>query len=186
MILRGLWRLAKGERAGIAEFGSNLDHFYASFGPLIGIPLALALVMAVQGDWQPALVGFLSNLVGVLLLPVLIYEFSRLFKRQDLWMRTATALNWSFLMIFPAFAVAVLVSGVLARCGLAETAAAMLTLALLGAYLLWYRLFALAAGLGLSLWQAGLVMLVSSVGVGIVTLAPIAFGLGPNLALPPT
>lgn len=184
MIMRGLWRLAKGERAGISEFGSHLDHFYASLGPLIGIPLALAMVMAIRGEWRAAVVGFLSNLAGTLLLPVLVYEFARLFKREKLWMRTATALNWSFLMIFPTFVVAVVIGGVLAQCGLAETVAAMLTLGLMGLYLLWYRLFVLASGLGLSLWQAGVVALASSLGVGIVTLLPVAFGMGPNLALP--
>lgn len=184
MILRGLWRLAKGERAGITEFGGGLDHFYASLAPLIGIPLAGALVMAVQGDWQPALVGFLSRLVAVLLLPVVVYEFSRLFKREELWMRAATALNWSFLMLFPAFAVAVLIGAILAQFGLDMTLAEMLTLGLMCLYLLWYRLFALAAGLGLNFWQAGAIVIVSSIGVGLVTLLPIALGMGPQLTLP--
>lgn len=184
MIMRGLWRLAKGERAGITEFGSHLEHFYASLGPLVGIPLAFALVLAVRGAWQPAVLGFLLSLAAVLLPPLLIYEFARLFKRQELWMRAATAFNWSFLMVFPAFAGAVLIGNILSQCGLAETPAAVLTLGLMALYLLWYRLFALAAGLGLSLWQAGVVVLATSLAVGIVTLLPVALGLGPSLTLP--
>jgi hypothetical protein len=184
MILRGLWRLAKGERAGITEFGGELEHFYASLAPLIGIPLAGALVMALQGAWQPALVGFLSRFVAVLLLPLVVYESARLFKREEFWMRTATALNWSVLMLFPAFAVAVVIGSILAQCGLAMTLAEMLTLALMCLYLIWYRLFALAAGLGLNFWQAGVIVVVSSLAVGFVTMLPIALGLGPALTLP--
>lgn len=184
MILRGLWRLAKGERAGINDFGTSLEHFYASLAPLIGIPLAGALVVAMQGDWQTALLGFLSRLVAVLLLPVAVYEFARLFKRESLWMRTATALNWSFLMLFPAFAVAVFIGAVLVQFGLAMTAGELVTIALIGLYLLWYRLFALAAGLGLKYWQAGVILLVSSLALGLVMLAPAVLGYGPPLTLP--
>jgi hypothetical protein len=184
MIIRGLWRLAKGERAGITEFGSNLDHFYASLAPLIGIPLAGAMVTALHGSWKEAAVGFLARLVAVLLLPLAVYEFARLFGRQKDWLRTATVLNWSFWMLFPALVVAAFFGAILAQCGLTMALAELLTLGLMGAYLLWYRLFALAAGLGVSFWQAGVIVLVSSVAMAIVTVVPILLGFGPELTLP--
>ena len=185
MILRGLWRLAKGERAGIGEFGGELDHFYASLAPLIGLPLAGALVLALHGAWQMALVGFFSRLVAVLLLPVAVYEFARLFGREPFWLRTATALNWSFWMLFPALLVASFIGAILAQCGLALAPAELLTVALMVLYLLWYRLFALSAGLGLGYWQAGVILLVSSAAMAVATVLPILLGFGPDLTLPP-
>jgi hypothetical protein len=184
MIMRGLWRLAKGERAGIAEFGSNLDHFYASLAPLIGIPLAGAIVTAIHGSWQEAVVGFLARLVAVLLLPLAVYEFARLFGREKQWLRTATALNWSFWVLFPTLVVAALFGGILAQCGLPMAVAELLTLGLMALYLFWYRLFALVAGLGVNFWQAGVIVLVSSVAMAVVTVLPILLGLGPDLQLP--
>ncbi len=184
MILRGLWRLAKGERAGIGEFGGELDHFYASLAPLIGIPLAGALVTALNGDWAPALVGFLSRLVAVLLLPVAVYEFSRLFGREKFWLRTATALNWSFWMLFPALIVAAFIGAILAQFGLTMELAAAATLVLMGLYLFWYRLFALSAGLGVNYWKAGIIVVVSSAAMVIAAELPALLGLIPNMALP--
>ncbi len=73
MILRGLWRLAKGDAAGIKEFGGGLDNFYASLAPLIAFPLVGALVTAMQVDWRVAVLSFLARLCGVLVLPVLVY-----------------------------------------------------------------------------------------------------------------
>ncbi len=183
MIMRGLWRLAKCERAGITEFGGELDHFYASLAPLIGIPLAMAMVLALRGDWQQALVGFLARLATVMLLPLAVYEFSRLFGRERYWLRTATVLNWSFWMLLPAAFVAAFFSVILSKCGVTLTSAQGLALGLTGLYLLWYRLFALAAGLGLKFWQAGVILLVSSIAMASLTLLPLLFGLGPDVAL---
>jgi hypothetical protein len=178
MIMRGLWRLAKCERAGITEFGPNAEHFAASLAPLIGIPMALAMVMALHGAWQQALLGFLVQLVTVILLPLAVYEFSRLFGREQYWLRTATVLNWSFWVILPAVFVAALFAAVLAKCGLGLDAAENLALGLMGLYLLWYRLFALAAGLGVKFWQAGVILLVSSIAMACISLSPNLFKLG--------
>jgi hypothetical protein len=184
MIMRGLWRLAKGERAGIGEFGGELDHFYASLAPLIGIPLAGALLMALHGAWQQALVGFLARLVAVLLLPVAVYEFSRLFGREKFWLRTATALNWSFWMLFPALIVAAFIGAILTQCGLTMEMAELVTIGLCGLYLLWYRLFALAAGLGVKYWQAAVILLISSGAMAVATVLPYLLGFVPELQIP--
>ena len=184
MIMRGLWRLARCERGGITEFGGELDHFYASLAPLIGIPLAGALVMALHGQWQQAVVGFLARLVAALVLPLAVFEFARLFNREKHWLRTATALNWSFWVLFPALLVAAFIGAILAQCGVPMTWAELITLGLVGLYLLWYRLFALAAGLGVKYWQAGLILIVSSAAMAAVTILPYIFGLGATVQLP--
>jgi hypothetical protein len=184
MIIRGLWRLAKCERAGIGEFGGTLDNFYASLAPLIAFPLVGAIASAMQGAWQLAIIGFLSRLAAVLVLPLCVYEFSRLFGREMFWLRTATVLNWSFWMLLPALLVASLVGGILAQCGLGMVRAELLTLVLVGLYLLWYRLFALSAGLGVHYGQAALIVLASSVAIACSVALPQLMGLVPAVPLP--
>lgn len=184
MILRGLWKFAKFQRAGIAEFGDTLDHFYASLAPLIAFPLVGAAASAVQGEWRLALIGFISRFCAVLVLPVCVYEFSCLFGRERFWLRAATALNWSFWMVLPALLVAAFIGGALAQMGLSMTGAEMVTLGLVGLYLLWYRLFVLAAGLALPYWQAGLIVLASSLAIVAATAVPLLLGLAPAVQLP--
>lgn len=179
MIVRGLWRLAKCDRAGISEFGKDLDHFYASLAPLIGIPLAGALITAISGAWQQALLGFVSRLVAVLLMPVVVYEFARMFNREDHWLRTASVLNWSVWLLFPLAIVAAFFGALLKTCGLSMVQAEMGALAAIGLYMLWYQLFVLVAGLGIGYWRAASIVLVSALALAIVTSLPLVLGLIP-------
>jgi hypothetical protein len=113
-----------------------------------------------------------------------VYEFSRLFGREKFWLRTATALNWSFWMLFPALFAAAFIGAILAQCGVPMVWAELITLGLVGLYLLWYRLFALTAGLGLKYWQAGVILIISSVAMAMVTMLPYFFGLGAQVQFP--
>ncbi|WP_298284288.1 hypothetical protein [Acidocella sp.] len=186
MIARGLWRLAKGERAGILDFGAGLENFSASIAPLIAFPLVGAAVVAMQGAWQLGLISFLSRLAGVLVLPVLTFEFARLFGREHLWLRTATALNWSFWVMPPMLVLAAIASVGLEAVGLSELGAARVALCIMVGYLLWFRWFTLRAGLGLGVWQALLVVAVSTAAiVGLMTL-PFMFGVGGPLPVLPS
>jgi hypothetical protein len=186
VIVRGLWRLAKGERAGILEFGAGVDNFSASIAPLIAFPLVGAVLVATQGDWKLAVVSFLSRFTGVLVLPWLTYEFARLFGREHLWLRTAVTLNWSFWVMPPVLVLAAVLGAVFETAGLSQGEAARVALALMVAYLLWFRWFTLRAGLGLNVWQAVLVVVVSSLAVGALTLLPFVLGVGGQLPLLPS
>ncbi len=182
MILRGLWRLAKGDRAGIKEFGGSVDDFYASLAPLIAFPLVGALVTGLQVDWRTALLGLLARLCGVLVLPVLVYEFARLFGRKPLWLRTATALNWSFWVLLPVLLVGSFIGAILVQFGVTMETAELATLGLMGVYLFWYRWLVLRAGLALGGWQALLIVLVSTACIGLFVIIPVALGFGPDPA----
>ena len=96
MILRGLLLLARGQKSGIKDFGNSADGFTASLAPLIAFPLVGAGISALGGQWQLAAIGLLSRLCAVLALPLITYEFARRTGREALWLRTATALDWSF------------------------------------------------------------------------------------------
>ncbi|HUM09157.1 MAG TPA: hypothetical protein VLT37_09840 [Acidocella sp.] len=182
MILRGLWRLAKGDAGGIREFGGGLDNFYASLAPLIAFPLVGALVTALQVNWRVAVVSFLARLCGVLVLPVLVYEFARFYGREPMWLRTATALNWSFWALLPVLLVGAFIGGILAQIGLPMRAAELATLGIMAVYLLWYRWFILRAGLALNGWRAALIMLVTGALIALLTAIPVTLGLGPDPA----
>ena len=182
MILRGLWRLAKGDAGGIREFGGGLENFYASLAPLIAFPLVGALVTALQVNWRVAVVSFLARLCGVLVLPVLVYEFARFYGREPMWLRTATALNWSFWVLLPVLLVGAFIGGILAQIGLPMRAAELATLGIMAVYLLWYRWFILRAGLALNGWRAALIMLVTGALIALLTAIPVTLGLGPDPA----
>jgi hypothetical protein len=180
MILRGLWKLAKGDRLGIIEFGNTNDAFYASLAPLIAFPLVGSANMALHGQWQLAIVSFLSRLCAVLVLPLVTFEAARILGREKLWLRAATALNWSFWIMLPVFIVAVVLFSIMAQSGLTQEVAFGASFTLAGLYLLWNRWFIMRIGLGLGIWQAVLVVALVSLAAGACTFLPLAFGFWPD------
>ncbi|MDD2796045.1 hypothetical protein [Acidocella sp.] len=173
MILRGLFMLARGQKAGINEFSGSMDAFTASLAPLIAFPLVGAGISALNGQWAFALLGLFSRICAVLVLPVIVFEFARWTGREALWMRTATALNWAFWMLLPVLFAAAFVAAVLMEFGLAMLPAEIGVLGLAGLYLLWYHWFIMRAGLSLSGLQALGLLLFSSLVVAAVSAAPV-------------
>lgn len=172
MILRGLLLLARGKKSGIMEFDSSLNGFTASLAPLIAFPLVGAGISILGGQWQLAVIGFLSRLCAVLVLPLITYEFARRIGRESLWLRTATALNWSFWMVLPALFIAAFTGAVLVEAGLEMQNAEFAALGFIAGYLLWYHWFIVRTGLGLSVMQAVLLVAISSFAIGLFTVGP--------------
>lgn len=179
MILRGLMLLARGNAKGVEEFSNTLEGFSASLAPLIAFPLVGAFITAMTGDWKIALIGLLSRLCAVLALPVIAYEFSRLFGRQSQWLRTATALNWCFWLVLPALLVAAFIGSIIVQTGMSLPKAEVLVLGLMGLYLLWNRWFVLKSGLGVNGWKAGLALLASVAATLVFAALPWAAGMAP-------
>jgi hypothetical protein len=181
MILRGLFMLAKGERAGMQEFSPTTDSFAMSMLPLIALPTIDVLLMAVMGDWHLALLGFFWLLDAALVLPVLVYEFARLFRRREHWLRTATALNWSFWMIIPATLFAILINTLAVALGLMQGISGMFVLIFGGLYVLIYRWFVLCAGLSISGWRAALILLALGAVSVVFNVVLLLSGLSPDV-----
>ncbi len=99
-----------------------------------------------------------------------------------MWLRAATALNWSFWALLPVLLVGAFLGAILAQMGLPMRTAELATMGVMGAYLLWYRWFILRAGLGLNGWRAALIVLVSGTLIALFTVVPVALGLGPDPA----
>ena len=172
MILRGLWLLARGRKSGMQEFDPSLDGFTASLAPLIAFPLVGAAALTLGGQWEPALVGLFSRLCAVLVLPLITHEFARRMGREPLWLRTASALNWSFWVLIPVLLIAAFLAATLVESGLPMQQGEYAAIGLITAYLLWYHWFIARVGLVLSAVQAGLFVLLSGVAVGLFTFGP--------------
>lgn len=181
MIVPGIIKLARGNAKGADEFSGTPESFTASLAPFIAFPLVGAVITSVSGDWKIAVMVFFSRLCGVLVLPVLIYEFARIFNRKGQWLRTATALNWCYWLALPAAIVAIILMMAAVSCGLPQEFSEIAAIILTGIYLLWNRWFVLKAGLQLNGWRAGLILLVSLILSGIFSFLP-ALTVGMKLA----
>src|ERR1700722_3547352 len=177
MIFRGLLLLARGKKSGIKDFGNTMEGFTASLAPLIAFPLVGAGISALGGQWQPAVIGLLSRLCAVLALPLITHEFARRTGRESLWLRTATALDWSFWMLIPLLFVAAFAGALLVEAGLAMGNAEYVALGFMAGYLLWYHWFIVRTGLALSGLQAALLVALSSIVIGIFTAGPVLLDL---------
>lgn len=177
MIMPGIAKLACGNAKGAEEFAGTAEGFTASLAPLIAFPLVGAVVTGLSGNWKMALLGFVSRFCAVLILPLLVYEFSRLFHRQTHWLRTATALNWCYWLVLPVVLVAAIVAASLGAFGLPLPDVEVAMFGLGGLYLLWNRWFILKAGLNINGWRAVLILLVSMVFSAVFSLLPLVVGL---------
>ncbi len=170
--VRGVLLLARGKGAGIAHFGNSPDAFSASLAPLIAFPLVGTVLNILNGAPEAAIIGFLSRLCAVLAAAAITYEFARITHREPLWLRTATALNWSFWLIVPLLGLAGVTGAIMVSAGMALTTAEDILIGLIGAYLLWYHWFAVRAGLNLNILQAIALVILTNAAIALLTSAP--------------
>jgi hypothetical protein len=174
MIVRGLWLLARGRRAGVKEFENSLDGFAASLAPLIAFPLVGAAVAVMQGAWQEGVIDLLSRLCAILAVPVIIHEFARRTGREAWWLRTITALDWSFWVVVPLLVVASIGGALLVTAGLPLHSAAAVMMGVCAGYLLWLHFIIVRAGLGVTNRQAVLVVAAMSAAILFCSIGPLA------------
>lgn len=186
-IVLGILRLARGRADGLGQFGSTVQAFLSSLAPLVAFPLVGYLLLLMRGGGRHSgELGALADLLGTvcaLLAPaVLSFELARLWHRQGLWLRYATALNWT------QWAVPVLASGLLLLVypALAMAASPQLALGvvgiLIGGYALWLHWFIARHGLALSSWRAVLLVFVVNLVTGLLVLGPRLLALGAGRA----
>lgn len=179
-IVRGLYRLARGDAGGIREFGNTTAAFSASIAPLLAFPIVGSALIGIGGHWMFAVVMFLSRLCGVLMQPVITEWSARRAGQSATWLMTSTALNWSIWLIFPLILAGVLLSGGLMTLGLPQSAATAVTVGLVVLYLFWFQWFILRTGLRLSVWRALILLIAMNLAIAIVYGLP--YALHPGLA----
>jgi hypothetical protein len=171
-ILRGILLLARGKAAGIANFGNTTEALTAAIAPLIAFPLVGSVINGLNGAPLTAIIGFLSRLCAVLAVTAATHQFARLTKRESLWIRTATALNWSFWIIVPLLGIAGLAGAIMVSAGLPLPTAEDILIGLMAAYLLWYAAFTIRAGLQLNIPKSLLLVAIAATLIIFLTIAP--------------
>lgn len=171
-VIRGVLLLGRGKATGIAQFGNSADSFTASLAPLIAFPLVGTVLNIINGAPAEAIIGFLSRLCAVLAAAVITYEFARITHREPLWLRTATALNWSFWLFIPLLGLAGVIGAIMVSAGMALTMAEDVLVGVLATYLLWYHWFTVRAGLNLNILQAIALVIITNAAIALLTSAP--------------
>ena len=184
-IVLGMLLLARGKAEGLDQFGYTVQAFLSSLAPLIAVPVVGYLLLAVRGG-EPARaggeLGALAELLGTicaLLAPaVLSFELAKLWRRQGLWLRYATALNWSQWVIPLLASVLLLVSYPLLAAVLSDRLALGLVGIAIGGYALWLHWFIARHGLALSRLRAVVLVVVVNIVTGVLVLGPRLLALG--------
>jgi hypothetical protein len=171
-VLKGVLLLARGKASGIAEFGGSPDALLASLAPLIAFPLVLTVLAGLNGQPEAAFIAFLSQLSICLAVSVITQGFAAWAGREALWVRTATALNWSFWFVIPLMFLADTVRSFLVSAGVPQMVAFDLLIFALGIYLFWYNCFTVRAGLQVKAIAAVGIVIITNLVVALLTVGP--------------
>jgi len=177
-IVLGIVRLARGRADGMQQFGATRDAFLASLAPLIAFPLVGGMLMLLGGGGLNAVSDLLATLCALVAPLVLSFEVARLWRRQQFWLRFATAFNWCQWVIPIVGSVLLLVFGVLAALGLPRATARIGVLLGLLSYALWLHWFLARHGLGLSGPRALLLVLAVNLTTAMLVVGPRVIALG--------
>jgi hypothetical protein len=171
-VLVGILRVARGRADGIACFGASPQAFLSSLAPLLAFPFVGAILAIFSEGPKRALTGLAVTLCALLTPAVLSFELARLWKRQEAWLRFATAFNWCE-WILPVLACVVMVPLSLAMAaGMDETAASLVLAGCLASYGLWLHWFLARKALGLSVLRAVTLVILVNLGTVVAVMGP--------------
>ncbi len=171
-VLRAIFQVARGKAAGIGLFSDTPQGFLTSLAPLIAFPLVGTLLMLVRGGGARSLVDLLATLCALLAPPVLSFQFARMWQREALWLRFATAFNWCQWALPVVASLILLVMGVGMTLGLADRSASIGLILGLGFYGLWLHWFLARNALQLSGVRAALLVFGTNFGTIMAVLGP--------------
>jgi hypothetical protein len=177
-IVIGIARIARGRADGMQQFGATRDALLASLAPLVAFPLVGGVLMLLDGGGLAALSDLMATLCALIAPLVLSFELARLWRRQQFWLRFATAFNWCQWVIPIVGGLLLMAFGVLAAFGLPRAAARSGVLVALVAYGLWLHWFLARHGLGLSRVRALLLVLAVNLTTAMLVLGPRLITLG--------
>jgi hypothetical protein len=177
-IVIGIVRLARGRADGMQQFGATRDAFLASLAPLVAFPLVGGALMLLAGGGLTALSDLLATLCALIAPLVLSFEVARLWRRQQFWLRFATAFNWCQWVIPVVGSMLLLAFAVLAALGLPRAMARGGVVLALVTYGLWLHWFLARHGLGLSRLRALLMVLAVNFATVLLVVGPRVVTLG--------
>jgi len=177
-IVLGIVRLARGRSDGMQQFGATRDAFLTSLAPLIAFPLVGGMLMLLGGGGVTAVSDLLATLCALVAPLVLSFEVARLWRRQQFWLRFATAFNWCQWAIPLVGFMLLVIFGVLAALGLPRRAVQIGVLLGLLSYALWLHWFLARHGLGLSGARALVLVLAVNLTTAMLVVGPRVIALG--------
>lgn len=171
-VIRGVFRLARFQPVGFAEFGATRQAFLNSLAPLIAFPLVGGALMLLSGGGLGVLTDLLATLIALIAPAVIAATLAERWQRGEWWPRYAVAFNWSQWAV-PVVALALLMAvGVLRRMGLGEQPAAIAVLFAIAAYGISLHWFLARHGLGLSVGRTTLLVIAINLGTVALVMAP--------------
>lgn len=171
-VIRGVFRLARFQREGFAEFGASRQAFLNSLAPLIAFPLVGGALALLSGGGLAVVTHLLATMVALIAPAVITAALAERWQRGEWWPRYAVAFNWSQWAV-PIVALALLLAaGVLRRMGLGEPQAAVAALFAIAAYGISLHWFIARHGLGLSIGRTTLLVLAINFGTVALVMAP--------------
>jgi hypothetical protein len=175
-ILLALARVARGRADGMPLFPGTTQGFLTSLAPLVGFPVALAILTLMGGGGVRTIASLLGTLCALLVPPVVSFELARLWRRQAAWLRFATAFNgcqWVVLLvgvIIMMFVMTIASAGGAAGSGMNRAADAGIVIVV--GYGLWLHWFLGRHGLQVSRLRAALLVVCVNLGTALVVIGP--------------
>lgn len=176
-LLAGLTRLVLFNRSGFAAIGSTTQAFLSSLAPLIAF-VSVGTVLDVLGlGWRLGLGDGLQTLCVVLGQPVASNLFARLWRREDRWLRYATAMNWCQVAIPVLGAVFLAAAAVFGSASASPRTLVMAAFSAVFVYAVVLNWFLAWRGLDLSPWRAVLFLLAVTGAVSLLLAVPVGLRL---------
>lgn len=171
-VLRGIVLCALGRPEGLDWFGNSRHAFISSLLPLLLFPLLRAVLLPPGQSEVPRGTLLLATITVVLASAVLSHLMATWFRREALWLRYATAVNWTTWVLQLAVLLAIMATAGLAAAGLPPQAALVGCFAVVGIYGLWLQWFLARHGLRLGPGRALLVVLAVNAGAAALVAVP--------------
>ena len=168
----GVASLARFDAKGLAAIPGNRDAFLASIAPLVAFTLVGAGLMLVDNGGLPAIEELAVTLCALLTPAVLSHLFAQIWRREENWLRYATAFNWCQWAIPVVACALLLVLGLCIAAGLPNQIAGAVVVGGLILYALALHWFLARHGLRLSVLRAVLVVVGTNLGTALVVLLP--------------
>jgi len=148
-VLRGIGLLAIFRAEGFSWVGGSVGDVLASLAPLLGFPVALALLLILAG--VPRALATPLAAIAMFLAPLVASEaLARLWGREAEWGRYASSYNWCQWPLAVAALLAVLAASLLVALGLQPAIAGVAAMLAMSLYQLVLHWFLARRGLGVS------------------------------------
>ena len=149
-IIQGLALLGRFRKDGFARFEASAQGFLASLAPWIAFLLVGGVLLAFEGKPLEAATDVAVVTCWLLVPSVVSQLVASAFRRDQRWLRYATATTWCEWLMLPVYAAALLAASICMAAGLPPHVAAFVLLGVMGIYWLCLHVFLARSGLDLS------------------------------------